>query len=142
MKTFLSLPAELRQPILYTNFNTTYTIPVLPIPADEDPNDFMTRHQQLFDALHNWENEVKNCQRVVEDLMKVCKDARMKEDVRFIAHKRIEELAGLLGEMIEGNGFWDEDFEGTRENSEGRAAVVMMGIAEAVGGRLDLVKRD
>lgn len=142
-KTFFSLPIELRQKILYSTFDTTYTIPVRPIPEDEDQDDFINRYGQLFNALHNWEDELKNCSRVVENLMNVCKDSRMKEDVRYIAHTRIEELAKLLWEMIRVHQFvGDRDFELSRENSRERAARTMMKISKAIGGKMSLKARE
>ncbi|RDI78779.1 hypothetical protein Vi05172_g11152 [Venturia inaequalis] len=141
-KTFLSLPAELRQRILYSSFNTTYKITLRPIPEDEDQDDFINRYGPLYDALQKWEAELRHCRTVVENFMRVCKDSRMKDDVRYIAHQRIEELVPLLHEMIKENKFDERDFEGTLENTTERAALTMMKISKAVGRRLNLRKKN
>lgn len=85
---------------------------------------------------------VENFIKVIKDTMSKENDTKMKDDVRFIAHKRIEELEEMLWKFNEEIGFGEEDFEGIRQSSRERAERTMMEIARIVEGRLMLRKKD
>jgi hypothetical protein len=139
--TFLSSPKELRQQILVSGLDTDYTVtlPILPFILTEQScyyDEFDTKYYKLSNIQYAWLDELRTFKDSVKILMKVDRD--IVEDVRYVTHKRLNELIRMLKNAVKVHGLDIDDLKQSRENCYEKAALVMQDIRETIGEALQL----
>jgi hypothetical protein len=131
--TFLSLPRELRQKILHDSFNTAYSIPApLLLPALRYSE--FGKRIQVCDIHIDWQKELKHVRAWVKTLIKV--DENINEDVKYVAHKRIEFLQGMLKDVLKEYGLDGTEWESANDNYRNQGMRVLGLIFDIIDGRV------